>query len=73
MRFFIVIFLLSVICPLLLDTYVDWSWFTAVEHTELFTVKLQTQVVLWVASFVLTWFLCIGISIPLSKVRNPLG
>ena len=56
MRFFIVIFILSVICPLLLDIYVDWSWFTAVEHTELFTVRLQTQVVLWVASFVLTWF-----------------
>ena len=56
MRFFIVIFVLSIICPLLLDIYVDWSWFTAVEHTELFTVRLQTQVILWVGSFVLTWF-----------------
>ena len=55
MRYFIVLFLLSIIGPLLLDIYVDWSWFIAVEHTELFGIKLQTQFTLWLVSFIGTW------------------
>ena len=55
MRFFIVLFLLSIIAPLLLDIYVDWSWFTAIEHTELFGIRLQTQITLWLLAFIGTW------------------
>jgi uncharacterized membrane protein (UPF0182 family) len=57
---------------------VDWNWFTALAHEELFTTKIQTQVLLFFGMFILSsgflfaniYFLLKAKPFPISKIKE---
>jgi uncharacterized membrane protein (UPF0182 family) len=67
------LFLFLIFMPQLLSLYVDWLWFKSVLYENLFTVKINAQIISaaagFIAGFIIT-FVSIWVSLKATKGRD---